>query len=41
MTFWSFASYSNFPTDKTFQQFHDFDTWFDLHKNYERFSMEL
>ena len=32
MAFWSSANYSDFPTDKTFNQFHYLDTEFYLHR---------
>ena len=32
MTFWSLTSYSDFPTDRTFHQFHDLNTELDLHR---------
>ena len=32
MTFWSLTSYSNFPTDQIFHQFHDIYTELDLHR---------
>ena len=32
MTFWPLTSYSDFPTDQTFNQFHDIDTALDLHR---------
>ena len=31
MTFWPLTSYSDFPTDQTFDQWHDLDTELDLH----------
>ena len=30
MTFWHLTSYSDFPTDQTFHQFDDFDTFTEL-----------
>ena len=32
MTFWPLTSYSDFPTDQTFQLFHDLYTGLDLHR---------
>ena len=32
MTFWPLTSYSDFPTDRTFHQFHDLDTGLDLRR---------
>ena len=32
MTFWPSTSYSDFPTDHPFYQFHDIDTGIDLHR---------
>ena len=32
MTFWPWTSYSDFPTDQTFHQFHDLYTGIDLHR---------
>ena len=31
MTFWPLTSYSDFPTEQIFHQFHDFNTKIDLH----------
>ena len=32
MTFWPSTSYSDFPTNQTFHQFHDLDSKLDLHR---------
>ena len=45
MTFWTMTSYSDFPTDQTFHQFHDLNSELDLHRItsgfYEAFTTDV